>query len=385
MTDPVQELLDHYRANDPRAPVTRAGGRSTSAALADPLTNDLMTVTLALSLPGPPSNLWEGTHLQGKIEIDADVDLRLLHSPAGPDVTIGESMGFESLLAQAMEVNLEFDLDEIDLREACERGNLAEFGGRILEGIGLSRQWGLCHGLDPKYGASWDQHYCLIDALIEGSDIRFELPIAGTATQVEVRIPKGVTLKLGPTPRGWATLKRRFGGSVTRHIAGAMARIAASGGEMSAAGEVTASEAETSLMAGSGMAFASFAGLIASPAEMAMMSRNLPAELARDAKRAGVEPGAEQSYAHGYVSMVYYGRATEPAAVSTGAVARAARKASSDVEQFGQPAVRDALQKRFNGGRPLALRPDGIPASESQIGHISNELASAIAKLLQRQ
>jgi hypothetical protein len=382
MSDPVQELLDHYRANDPQAPVSRSGGRSTSAAEADRLTRDLATIRLNLSLPGPPSNLWEGSHLQGKIEIDADVDLRLMHSPAGPDVTIGESMGFESLLAEAMEVNLEYDLDEIDLREACERGDLREFASRILEGIGLDRQWGLCHGLDPKIGASWDQHHCLMDAVIEGSDIRFELPVAGAATRVEVRIPKGVTLKLGLTPRGWATLKRRFGGSVTRHIAGAMARVAASGGEMSAATVVTVNEAEMSLAAGNGMAFASFAGLIASAADLAMMTGNLPGELARDARQAGVGRGAVESYAHGYVSMVYHGRATESAAASAAVVARAARKAAGDVDRFGQTAVREALQKQFNGGRALAVRPDGVPVSGRQVGRMTASLAQAIASRL---
>lgn len=385
MTDPVQELLDHYRFNDPRAPSTRAGGKSISMKIGDPLTRDLATVRLNLPLPGPPSNIWAGTHLQGKIELDADVDLRLLHSPAGPDVTVGESMGFESLLAEAMEVNLEFDLDEIDLREACERGDLTQFGNQIIDGIGLARQWGLCHGLDPKIGASWDQHYCLLDAIVEGSDIRFLLPVAGAATQVEVRIPKGVTLKLGLTPRGWATLKRRFGGSTTRHIAGAMVRVASLGGEMSAGNLVTATEAEMALSAGSGLGFATYAGLVVSAAELALMSGNLAGDLARDARRAGLEEGSEESYAHGYVSMVYFGHARESAAASVAILAMAARRAAADMDRFGQLAIRDALQRQFNRGRPLALRPDGVPVSEREVARIATNLAAAISEEMQRR
>jgi|GEM_PF-2111394 len=385
MNDPVQELLDHYRVNDPRAPVTRAGGRSVSSAVADPLTRDMMTVKLQLALPGPPSNLWEGKHLRGKIDIDADADLRLLHSAAGPDVTLGESMGFEKLLAQAMEVNLEYDLDEIDLRDACERGDLGDFCASVLDGIGLSRQWDLCHGLEPKFGASWDQHFCLMDAVIEGSDIRFELPVAGSASRVEVRIPKGITLKLGLTPRGWATLKRRFGGAAARHIAGAMVRIAASGGEMSAAAEVTAAEAEISLNSGSGIEFASYAGLAAPAAEVALMSGNLTGDLARNARRVGVGADKAQAYAHGYVSMAYFGRAVESATTAPAVAAFAARKAASDIDRFGQTAVRGALQKWFNRGRELALRPDGVPVSEREVERIASELAQAIAKKLQQQ
>jgi len=383
MTDPVQELLDHYRANDPRAPVSRAGGRSTSALVADPLTLDLFTTRLTLTLPGPPVNFWQASHLQGKIEIDADVDLRLMHSPAGPEVTVGESMGFESMLAEAMELNLERDLDEIDLRDACVLGDLRAFGNQILEQIGLERQWALCHGLEPKIGASWDEHFCLVDALIEGSDIRFELPVAGSATRVEVRIPKGVTFKLGLTPRGWAVLKRRFGGTVTRRIAGAMARVAASSGDMAAATTVSASEAEAALAAGSGMAFASFAGIAPTMAQLALMSGQLTADLARDARLIGLEPGDEKSYAQSYVFTVYLGRPIENAGGSVAAMSRGTRKGEADVDLYGQTAMREALQRLFNRGRPIALRPDGMPVSGREVGRIADRLGDAIASRLQ--
>jgi len=382
MTDPVQELLDHYRANDPRAPVTRAGGRSASALIADPLMRDLFTTRLTLTLPGPPANLWQGTHLQGKIEIDADVDLRLMHSPAGPDVTVGESMGFELMLAEAMELNLERDLDEIDLHEACAKGDLRAFGNQIVDQLGLQRQWALCHGLEPKIGASWDEHFCLVDALIEGSDVRFELPVAGSATQVEVRIPKGVTLKFGLTPRGWAVMKRRFGGTVTRRIAGAMARVASSSGDMAAATPVSASEAEAALAVGSGMAFASFAGIAPTPAQVALMSGQLTGELARDARLVGLGPGDAGSYGHAYAFTVYFGRPAENAEGSVAAMMRGSRKAEKDVDLYGQTALREALQRMFNRGRPVALLPDGMPASAAQVEQIAGKVGEAIASQL---
>ncbi len=383
MTDPIQELLDHYRANDPRVPVSRTGGRSTSALIADPLTRDLFTTRLTLTLPGPPANLWQATHVQGKIEIDADVDLRLMHSPAGPDVTLGESMGFELMLAEAMELNLERDLDEMDFRDACEAGDLRAFSNRILEQIGLERQWGLCHGLDPKIGASWDEHFCLIDALIEGSDIRFELPVAGSATRVEVRIPKGLTFKLGLTPRGWAVMKRRFGGTVTRRIAGAMARVAASSGDMAAATTVSASEAEAALAAGSGMAFASFAGLAPTAAQLALMSGQLIAELARDGRLIGLRPDDAKHYAEAYAFTVYLGRPVENAEGSVAAMSRGNRRAAADVDVYGQTAMRGALQRLFNRGRPVGLRPDGMPVSNQEIGRIADQLGKDIAARLQ--
>lgn len=382
MTDPVQELLDHYRANDPRAPVSRAGGRSASALISDPLTIDLFTTRLTLALPGPPVNLWQATHLQGKVLIDADVDLKLMHSPAGPDVTIGESMGFELMLAEAMELNLERDLDEIDLYDACATGNLRAFGNQIIDQLGLQRQWALCHGLEPKIGASWDEHFCLVDALIEGSDVRFELPVAGSATRVEVRIPKGVTLKLGLTPRGWAVMKRRFGGTMTRRIAGAMARVAASSGEMAAATTVSASEAEAALAVGSGMAFASFAGIAPTLAQVALMSGQLTGELARDARLVGLGPGDARSYGHAYAFTVYLGRPAENAEGSVAAMMRGNRKAEKDVDVYGQSAIREALQRLYNRGRPVALRPDGMPASNAQVEQIANKLGEAIASQL---
>ncbi len=350
--------------------------------MADPLMRDLFTTRLTLTVPGPPANLWQASHLQGKIEIDADLDLRLMHSPAGPDVTIGESMGFELMLAEAMELSLEHDLDEIDLYDACARGDLRAFGNQILDQIGLQRQWDLCHGLEPKIGASWDEHFCLVDALIEGSDVRFELPVAGSATRVEVRIPKGVTFKLGLTPRGWAVMKRRFGGTVTRRIAGAMARVAASSGEMAAVTTVSASEAEAALSVGSGMAFASYAGIAPTPAQVALMSGQLTGELARDARLIGLGPGDAGTYGQAYTFTVYFGRPAENAEGSVAAVMKGSRKAGLDVDVYGQTAMREALQRMFNRGRAVALRPDGMPASTAQVEQIAGKLGEAIASLL---
>lgn len=380
MTDPVQELIDHFRANDARAWVTRTGSRSTSSAVADPLRRDLLTTRLKLSLPGPPDNAWQATDLIGKIEIDSDADLRLLHSPAGPDVNIGLSMGFEQMLARAMELNLEGRLAEMDLGEACERGDLRAFANVIFDQIGVERQWELCHGLEPKFGAEWDEHFCLITALIEGDDLRFELPLEGSATRVEVRIPKGLTLRLGLTARGWASLKRMLGGTSARHMAGAMALIAAAGGEISAGTTIPRPLAEAAFTAGESVLFSTFTGLAPSPGELSMLAGNLAANLARDAGLPGVNPGGETPYAAAYVHAIYFGRQIDAAGGTVGMVRRGFRRAEADAARYGQYVIRAVLQKLFNGSRTVAVRSDGVPLSDKETTRIGERLAKAMLK-----
>ncbi|MBA3974058.1 MAG: hypothetical protein C0504_07560 [Candidatus Solibacter sp.] len=379
MTDPVQELLDHFQQSDARSWVTRTGRRSISSAQADPLRRDLLTTRLKLSLPGPPDNLWQATDLMGKIEIDSDADLRLLHSPAGPEVSLGLSMGFEQMLARAMELNLERRLAEMDLGEACERGDLRAFANVIFDQIGVERQWELCHGLEPKFGAEWDEHFCLISALIEGDDLRFELPIAGSATRVEVRIPKGLTLRLGLTARGWASLKRMLGGTKARHIAGAMARIAASSGEMAAGSAVPRPLAEAAFTSGESVLFSTFTRLAPSQAEMSMLAGNLSASLARDAGLPGVNPGGEAPFAQAYVHAIYFGSRLESAAGSVRMARRGHRRAESDSARYGQYVIRAVLQKLFNGGRTVAVRTNGVPLSANETARIGERLAKAMA------
>lgn len=379
MTDPVQELLDHFQVNDARSQVTRTGSRSNSSAAADALRRDLLTTNLSLSLPGPPDNVWQSTDLIGKIEINSDADLRLLHSPAGPDVNNGLSMGFESMLGAAMELNLERRLAEMDLGQACERGDLRAFSNVIFDQLGVERQWELCHGLEPKFGAEWDEHFCLITALIEGDDLRFELPIAGSATQVEVRIPKGLTLRLGLTTRGWASLKRMLGGTAARHIAGAMAHIAASGGEMTAGAAITRPQAEEAFTSGESVLFSAFTGLAPAPAELGLLAGNLHATLARDAGLPGVNPGAELPYAMAYVHAIFFGRRMESAAGSIRMARRGHKRAETDANRYGQYVVREVLQKLYNGGRRVAVRTDGVPLSKIETNRIAGRLAKAMA------
>lgn len=380
MTDPVQELIDHFRESDARSSTARTGSRSISSALADPLRHDLLTTRVKLSLPGPPDNVWLATDLMGKVEIDSDADLRLLHSPAGPNVPVGLSMGFEQMLARAIELNLERRLAEMDLGEACERGDLRAFANVIFDQIGVERQWELCHGLEPKYGAEWDEHFCLITALIEGDDLRFEMPIEGSATRVEVRIPKGLTLRLGLTARGWASLKRMLGGTAARHLAGAMARIAASGGEMSAGSTVPRPLAEAAFTAGQSVLFSTFTGLAPTQAELSMLAGNLCASLARDAGLPGVNPGSELPYALAYVHAVYFGGSLELAAGSARIARRGQRRAEADSSRYGQYVVRAVLQKLFNSGRGVPVRPDGVPLSANETRRIGERLALAMAK-----
>lgn len=379
MTDPVQELLDRFRRSDARSQLARTGSHSVSSAIADPLRHDLLTTRLKLSLPGAPENVWQATDLMGKIEIDADADLRLIHSPAGPDVTLGLSMGFEQMLAQAMELNLERRLAEMDLGEACERGDLRSFANVIFDQIGVDRQWELCHALEPEFGAEWDEHFCLITALIEGGDLRFELPIEGSATRVEARIPKGLTLRIGLTTRGWASLKRMLGGTAARHIAGAMARIAASSGEMTAGSTIPRPLAEAAFTAGESVLFSNYTGLAPSPAELSLLAGNISAALARDAGLPGVNPGGETPYAQAYVHAIFFGSRLESAAGSLRMARRGHRRAESDASRYGQYVVRAVLQKLFNGGRQVAVRPDGIPLSDHETKRIGALLAKAMA------
>jgi hypothetical protein len=279
-----------------------------------------------------------------------------------------------------MELNLERRLAEMDLGEACERGDLRAFANLIFDQIGVERQWELCHGMEPKFGAEWDEHFCLITALIEGDDLRFELPIAGSATRVEVRIPKGLTLRLGLTTRGWASLKRMLGGTAARHMAGAMALIAASGGEISAGTTIPRPLAEAAFTGGESVLFSAFTSLAPSPGELSMLAGNLAASLARDAGLPGVNPGGELPYGMAYVHAIYFGRPLESAAGSIRMGRRGHRRAEADASRYGQYVVRAVLQKLFNGGRAVAVRADGVPLSDKETTRIGEQLAKAMLK-----
>ncbi len=382
MPDPVQELLDRIRAGNMgrRAHRPVRGGAATTAS--DALTLDISTANVSLELPGPPAQVWRANYLQAKIEIESTVYLRLLHSAPGPDVTVGSSVEFGAMLSEAMELNLEVDLDVIDLSDAIQRGNVAALISKILEAVGLERQWELCHGIEVSAGACWDTDFCLLSASIEGSDIRFELPLPGSASRVEVRIPTGITLKFGLTPRGWAVLIRRFGGPAIRRIAGAIARLATSGGGSGAATAVTAAEAEAALAAGAGMSFASFAGIALVSVELGILARDLVVVICRIARREGFERDQERAYAHAYVYTVYYGRPLQraPGEAVVAAMNRGYRQAQEDIQRHGLAVVRGSLQQHFLRGRTIALRPDGVPVTDVDVTDIVVRLTTEITR-----
>lgn len=378
MPDPIQELLDHYRASDVRGSSPGVLTASPSRSSADPVTLDISSARVSLELPGPPTHVWRASYIQAKIEIESEVNLRLTDAPRGSHVTLGTSLGFETLLSEAMELNLDFDLNVLDLREACERGDVRQFGNQILGAIGLERQWELCHGIEASIGVGWDEHFCLLQAGIEGSDIRFELPLEGSGAHIEVRIPTGVTVKLGLTPRGWAVLLRRFGAPIVRRIAGAIVRAAASGGE--AAGAVSAAEAEAALATGAGGSLAAFAGIALVSTELGLLSRDLVVWICRQAWEEGLQIGQEHAYARAYVYTVYYGRPLEnsPSRGVVPAMNRGYRRAQADIRRHGQEAVQASLQQHFLGGRTIERRPDGVPVSDTNVSLMADRLGNEI-------
>jgi hypothetical protein len=169
-----------------------------------------------------------------------------------------------------------------------------------------------------------------------------------------------------------------LGGTAARHIAGAMARVAASSGEMAAGSAVPRPLAEAAFTAGDSVLFSAFTGLAPSPAELSLLAGNLSAALARDAGLPGVNPGGEAPYAQAYVHAIYFG-ASQESAGSVRMARRGHRKAEADAARYGQYVVRAVLQKLFNGGRNVAVRPDGVPLSDHETRRIAARLAKAMA------